>query len=198
MPLFSSTIVDRNTLNDIFRWAEFCNHAEEPCMGQLKALIDRWPADARPTQLKLPQDSLVTWAAGSDKLGVFLADKIAKAKVGTEPNNNNRVNAALNYELLVHVHNHDYIGKFIDPQKKWGKTLNMGGIPGIGIGSRITRGITSVVSAGDYRSGANNTLQVGENDDENDDEEDENKNTRGGARHTRKHRSKRSKRTRRR
>jgi len=168
-------------------------------MGQLKALIERWPADAKPAQLKLPQDSTVTWATGSDKLGVFLADKIAKAAVGTEPNNNNRVNAALNYDLLVHVHNHDYIGKFIDPQKKWGKTLNMGGIPGIGIGSRVTRGITSVASFGDYRSGANNTLQVGNNnDDENDDENDDtNRRYRGGARHTRKHRGKRSMRTRR-
>jgi hypothetical protein len=197
MPIFSSTTVDRNSLNAIFRWAEFCNHAEEACMGQLKVLIKNWPADAKPAQLKLPQDSDITWLAGSDKLGVFLADKIAKAKVGTDPNNNNRVNAELNYDLLVHVHNHDYIGKFIDPQKKWGKTLNMGGIPGIGVGSRITRGITSVVSAGDYRSGGNNTLKIGENDYEDDEGEEGEEDTKGGTRYTRKHRSKRSKKTRR-
>jgi hypothetical protein len=125
MPLWSSTTADPKLLREIFKWGATCT---KNCKEKLKDLIARWPKDAKPAQLINPDTTSYT---GTDtKLGTYIA------RLGTTTANNN-------YEILVHVHNHDAEGATIDPEKKWGKTLNMGGIPGIGIGARLTRGLTN-------------------------------------------------------
>lgn len=121
MPLWSDVTVDPTLLREIFKWGSECT---KNCKEKLKALIARWPKGAKPAQLINPDTTSYT---GTDtKLGTYLA------RLGTSTANSN-------YDLLVHVHNHDNTGAEIDPEKKWGKTLNMGGIPGIGIGARLTR-----------------------------------------------------------
>jgi hypothetical protein len=121
MPIFSSNTADPALLREIFDWGAKCT---KNCKQKLTGLIERWPQGAKPAQLINPDATSYT---GTDtKLGTYLA------RLQTDTANSN-------YELLVHVHNHDAIGAEIDPMKKWGKTLNMGGIPGIGIGARLTR-----------------------------------------------------------
>jgi hypothetical protein len=118
MPIFSSNTADPNLLKEIFKWGETCT---KNCDMELKSLIERWPDGAKPAQLLHPvHGNLGTYLAG---LGTPISNK--------------------NYEILVHVHNHDSTGAMIDPKKKWGKTLNMGGIPGVGVGARLSRGLGS-------------------------------------------------------
>ena len=125
MPLWSSNTADPNLIREIFKWGEKCT---KNCDMKLKGLIERWPDGAKPAQLINPDAASLLGTDG--KLGTYLA------RLDTPIANKN-------YEILVHVHNHDSTGAIIDPKKKWGKTLNMGGIPGIGIGARLSRGVGS-------------------------------------------------------
>jgi hypothetical protein len=111
--------VSRDLIDRIFEWGTTC---EDDCENELKALIAEWPRGEKPNQL-VSADNMV----GEGKLGTVVA------RSGMDDN----------YQLLVHVHNADEIGRELDPEKKWGKLFNMGGIPGIGIGARLTRGLTN-------------------------------------------------------
>lgn len=104
MPFFSSATASPKLLEEIFTWGEKC---KGDCKNKLIELIKAWPTGAKPAQLV---------HATYGKLGTYLANLSAKNPI-----------ARSNYDLLVHVHNHDNIGYGIDPDKKWGKTLNMGG-----------------------------------------------------------------------
>ena len=115
--------VSADLIERIFEWGTSC---EDDCENELKALIAEWPRGERPNQL-VSADSML----GEGKLGTVVA----------------RSGNDYNYQLLVHVHNADAIGRKLDPEKKWGKLFNMGGIPGIGIGSRLTRGLSNTGSA---------------------------------------------------
>ena len=115
--------VDPKLIKKVFQWGTMCT---KNCQQKLTAIIAEWPEGEKPSQLVSP-DSMV----GEGKLGTVVARKGMNE----------------NYELLVHVHNADAIGKQIDPTKKWGKLFNMGGIPGIGIGSRLSRGVSNTGSA---------------------------------------------------
>lgn len=126
MSLWSSNTVNPKLLREIFKWGATC---DKNCATKLKSLIEKWPKGAKPAQLINPDATSLT---GTDtKLGTYLA------RLGTTTANNN-------YAILVEVHNHSTKGAEIDPEKKWGKTLNMGGIPGIGIGARLSRGASNV------------------------------------------------------
>ena len=114
----SSDLIER-----IFDWGKNCT---KNCKTKLKALIAEWPTGEKPSQLVSP-GSMV----GEGKLGTVVA----------------RSGNNITYDLLVNVHNADSIGREIDPEKKWGKLFNMGGIPGIGIGARLTRGLSNTGSA---------------------------------------------------
>jgi hypothetical protein len=115
--------VDPKLIKRIFQWGTMCT---KNCQQKLTDLIAEWPVGEKPSQLVSP-DSMM----GEGKLGTVVA------RSGKDDN----------YQLLVHVHNADSIGKQIDPTKKWGKLFNMGGIPGIGIGSRLSRGLTNTTAA---------------------------------------------------
>jgi len=115
--------VDPMLVKRVFEWGTTCT---KNCQQNLTALIAEWPVGEKPSQL-VSTDSMM----GEGKLGTVVA----------------RSGKDENYQLLVHVHNADSIGKQIDPEKKWGKLFNMGGIPGIGIGSRLSRGLSNTGSA---------------------------------------------------
>ena len=112
--------VDPDLIDRIFEW----NSCEKNCKTKLKALIAEWPQGESPSQL-----------INSDGL-----------KLGTEAASLSEYNN--NYDILVHVHNADSVGRELDPTKKWGKLFNMGGIPGVGIGARISRGVSSAIMGG--------------------------------------------------
>ena len=109
--------VSLDLINRIFEWTKCYKNN---CKSKLKALIAEWPQGESPSQL------------------VKEGDKLGHIAARLKQYNNN-------YELLVHVHNADSIGRELDPEKKWGKLFNMGGIPGVGIGSAFTRGVISAL-----------------------------------------------------
>jgi hypothetical protein len=117
--------VSSKLIKRIFDWGTKCS-VDDDCENKLKALIAEWPRGEKPSQLVSPDSQF-----GEGKLGTVVA----------------RSGHDTNYQLLVHVHNADNIGRTIDPEKKWGKLFGMGGIPGIGIASRLSRGLSNTGSA---------------------------------------------------